>query len=93
MPHSGLLPPSPPLPPPNPGVCGRSLPPPYRSPSLQVQSYFHFTKVEATAIPCTTSTGGFYKSKIYVYKLGSVVSAVNKKYGSLYLMAKNNGGN
>ena len=62
-----------------------------RSPLLQVQSYFHFTKAEAAAITFTTSTGGFYKSKIYVYSLGSVVTAVNKKYGSLYLMANNRG--
>ena len=93
-PHtSSPIRPAPPLPPPNPDVCSQPLSlPPQPPPSLQVQSYFHFTKAEAAAIPCTTSTGGFYKSKIYVYKLGSVVSAVNKKYGSLYLMAKNNGG-
>jgi nitrogen regulatory protein PII len=47
-------------------------------------------QAEADAIPRKTATGGFYKSKIYVYTLESVVRAVKKKHGSLYLMAKNN---
>lgn len=56
----------------------------------KVQEFFHFTKTEAAKIPCSTATGGFYKSKIYVYSLDTVIRAVKKKHGSLYNMAKSN---
>lgn len=55
----------------------------------KVMSYFYFTKTEAdNNIPRKTTTGGFYKSKIYVYKVKAVVAAAKKKHGSLYNMSK-----
>ena len=59
--------------------------------NLQVIRDCPDTQAEADAIPRKTAVGGFYKSKIYVYSLESVVRAVKKKHGSLYQMVKNNG--
>ena len=52
----------------------------------KVMHYFGFGKAEADKIPRSTTSGGFYKSKIYVYKIETVVRACNKKYGSLQQM-------
>lgn len=54
----------------------------------RVMSYFHFTKSEADKIPRKKSTGGMYRSLIYVYNVKSVANAAKKKYGSLYNMVK-----
>jgi hypothetical protein len=56
----------------------------------QVMSQFYFTKKEADNIPRKETTGGFYKSTIYVYRVSSVVTAAKKKWGSLYSMMYKN---
>jgi hypothetical protein len=56
----------------------------------RVMSYFHFSKTEADKISRKKTTGGFYKSTIYVYKVKTVVTAAKKKWGSLYNMVSKN---
>lgn len=54
----------------------------------KVMSYFHFSKTEADKISRKKTTGGMYRSLIYVYNIKTVVNAAKKKHGSLYNMVK-----
>ena len=49
---------------------------------------FGFSKKEADGIPHKSVVGGFYRSKIFAFQLTSVLRAVVKKYGSIYMMLR-----
>ena len=47
-------------------------------------SYFGLSKAEADKLPRKTGCGGFYKSLIYKYSIGSAVKGCVNKFGSVF---------
>lgn len=58
----------------------------------QVLLSFYLNKVDTDKIPRMIRTGGFFKSKIYLYKMSDVVQGAENKWGSLYNMKRKTSG-